>query len=317
MQSLPFLDAQEVHRFAGWDHVIPALATAHRQGRRMQGDQLRLAQEVGAGHPDILILAPAWDSGRALGVKLVTSFPRNPSRHGLPTVNALYVMFDPETGAPAALLDGEALIFRKTAADSALGADRLSRPDARKLLMLGAGALAPYVIDAICHIRPSINEILIWNRTPHKAEALAADCRARGLCAYPCTDPKAAQAGADIVMAATMAETPIVHGDLLRPGTHVGLIGSFTPQMREGDDRLLQRAHIYVDDFSALTKSGEFIAPLDQGIIRRADIWGDLYTLCNRDWSHPGRDSITLFKNGGAAHLDLLVAQAIMQARQG
>lgn len=313
MQSIPFLDADEVHRRARWDRIIPAFAEAHRGEASVQSGHLRMVQEVAGGQPDVLILAPAWDAGKALGVKLVTSFPRNLLHHGQTTVGSIYVLFDPGTGKPAALLDGEALIFRKTAADTALGAQLLARPDARRLLMMGAGALAPWLIDAVCHVRPTIDEILIWNRSEDKAEALAASCRARGFAARPCTDPEAGQRQADIVIAATMAQSPIVFGDLLPAGAHVGLVGSFTPQMREGDDTLLRRAHIYVDDFSALEKSGEFTGPLERGIIRRTDILGNLHALCSDDWRHPGPKDVTLFKNGGASHLDLIVAGAVVE----
>ncbi|MBC2885741.1 ornithine cyclodeaminase [Ochrobactrum sp. CM-21-5] len=312
MTAISFLDAAAVHRRAPWGTLINALETAHLRPRILTG-QLRLVQERLSRQPDVLILAPAWDDGQALGVKLVTSFPGN-SEHGLSTVGSVYVVFDQATGRPKMLLDGEALIFRKTAADTALGAQLLSRPNARRLLMLGAGALAPHVIAAIRHVRPSIEDIRIWNRTHEKAEALAADCRTRGFPASACNDADAAQAEADIVIAATMAEVPIVHGARLRPGTHVGLIGSFTPQMREGDDLLLQRAKIYVDDPSALEKSGEFTGPLARGVITRSDILGDLYDLCQNRCIMPEPDDITLFKNGGASHLDLITAVVVERA---
>ncbi|MDK3018810.1 ornithine cyclodeaminase family protein [Pseudodonghicola flavimaris] len=313
MTAIPFRDFDEVHARAPWGRLIDALEEAHRR-EKPQSDQLRLMQPRADGQPDFLILAPAWDRDRALGVKLVTSFPENPARHGLTSVGSLYILFDPATGKPTTLLDGEAMIFRKTAADSALGARLLSQPDARRLVMMGAGALAPYVIDAIRHVRPGIDDIRIWNRSGHKAEALAESCRSRGLPAQACTDPASAQAEADIVMSATMAEEPIIHGDLLRPGTHVGLIGSFTPQMREGDDALLRRAMLYVDDPSAVEKSGEFTGPIGRGVITPTDVLGDLFDLCQGRCALPGPDDISLFKNGGASHLDLITAGVVMAA---
>ncbi len=313
MTAIPFLDAAEVHRRAPWGVLIDALEAGHRRPRILTG-QLRLMQEHPDRQPDVLILAPAWEDGQALGVKLVTSFPGNPARHGLTTVGSVYVVFEPATGKPRMLLDGEALIHRKTAADTALGVRLLARPDARCLLMLGAGALAPHAIAAVRHVRPGIDDIRIWNRTPARAEALAAACRAQGLPALACTDPLAAQEVADIVIAATMSEAPIVHGARLRPGAHVGLIGSFTPRMREGDDALLRRARIYVDDPSALEKSGEFTGPLAGGVIARRDILGDLYDLCQGRCPMPAAQDVTLFKNGGASHLDLITAGVVGQA---
>jgi len=311
MSAIPFLDFDEVHRRLPWGRLIDALEEAHRREKMLVG-QLRLAQSREDGQPDMLILSPAWEKGRALGVKLVTSFPENLSRHGLTTVGSIYILFDSETGKPTTLLDGEAMIFRKTAADSALGARLLSHPDTRRMLMLGAGALAPYVIEAIHHVRPKIDEILIWNRTATKAVSLAAECRARGLPATSCDDLEAAQAGADIIISATMSESPIIRGELLRPGSHVGMIGSFTPQMREGDDTLLRRAMVYVDDPSAMDKSGEFTGPLSRGVITRAHVLGDLFDLCQSRCPLPGPQDISVFKNGGASHLDLITASAAM-----
>lgn len=313
MTTIPFLDAAAVHRRAPWDRLIDAMEAAHRRERMTTG-QLRLVQPYEGEQPDVLILSPAWDRERAMGVKLVTSFPRNQQRYATTTVGSVYVVFDPLRGKPILLLDGEAMIFRKTAADSALGVRLLARPDARRMLMLGAGALAPFVIEAVHHVRPAIDQIHIWNRTAAKAEALAADCRARGLPAVACLDADRAQAEADIVMSATMAEAPIIKGACLRPGTHVGMIGSFTPAMREGDDALLGRGRIYVDDFKILEESGEFTGPLERGVIARSDVLGDLYALCQGRCPLPGPTEISVFKNGGIAHLDLITAQVVASA---
>lgn len=309
MNRLRMVDAETVHRNAPWTGLVDALHAGHLGERPLAG-QDRLMQERDDGQPDYLILVPAWVRGQALGVKLVTSFPMNQPRHDLPTVDAVYILFDPETGKPRTILDGEALIFRKTAADTALAVRLLAPGDAGRLLMVGAGALAPYLIEAVCAVRPGIERIRVWNRTPHRAEALAARFADSG--AEVCRDLDADLGWADIVVAATMAIEPLIRGDALRPGAHVNLVGSFTPQMREGDDALLRRAAIHVDTREALDRSGEFTGPLARGVITAGEVRGDLFDLCSGRVPVPSPGEMTLFKNAGAGHLDLITATFVM-----
>lgn len=178
--------------------------------------------------------------------------------------------------------------------------------------MVGAGALAPYVIDAMLSVRPALKQIVVWNRTPERAQALAETLRAAGKPALACLDLDAELPKADIVIAATMASQPLIKGELVKRGAHIGLIGSFTPQMREGDDALLRRTAIFVDDYACLERSGEFIEPLRTGVIAREDVRGDLFALCRGDIAVTPGDTPTLFKNGGAGHLDLFLASHLL-----
>jgi ornithine cyclodeaminase len=305
------VDADTVHRLLDWPGAIEAMRRGHLKDKPTIA-RLALDQPHAGGHPDMMLAVPAWQAGEALGIKVVTSFPRNVEAYGLPTVDALYLVFDPLTGKARAVIDGEALILRKTASDTALGASFLAPPDAKRMLMVGAGALAPYVIAAMRAVRPSLNHVSIWNRTPERGRALAATIRETGIAAEACLDLDAELPRADIVISATMASEPLVKGDLVAPGAHVGLIGSFTPQMREGDDALLRRAAIFVDDYACLERSGEFIEPLRSGVISRDDIRGDLFALCRGEASAPADGRPTLFKNGGAGHLDLFLASHLL-----
>lgn len=304
------VDAETVHRLLDWPGALEAMRLGHLKPKPKIA-RLALDQPREGGQPDMLLAVPAWQAGEALGIKVVTSFPGNVETYGLPTVDALYLVFDPKTGKPQAVIDGEALIFRKTATDTALGAHFLAPPDARSLLMVGAGALAPYVVEAISSVRPSLERVVIWNRTPARAKTLAARLRQAGHRAEATGDLDAALPQADIVISATMAERPLVKGDLVAAGAHVGLIGSFTPQMREGDDALLRRSAMFVDDYACLERSGEFIGPLRDGVIAREDIRGDLFALCREEIRGPV-DRPTLFKNGGAGHLDLFLASHLL-----
>jgi ornithine cyclodeaminase len=305
------IDAATVHRLIDWPGAREAMRLGHLKPKPVIG-RLALEQPNDAGLPDMLLAVPAWQAGEALGIKVVTSFPRNVEAHGLPTIDALYLVFDPATGKPRAVIDGEALIFRKTATDTALGAHFLAPPQARRLLMIGAGALAPFIIGALRSVRPTLEHTTIWNRTPARAEALADQLRQAGHAATATGNLEAALPQADIVISATMAEDPLVRGELVAAGAHVGLIGSFTPRMREGDDALLRRAAVFVDDYSCLDRSGEFTGPLRDGVITRIDVLGDLFALCRGDVAHRPDGRPTLFKNGGAGHLDLFIASYLL-----
>jgi ornithine cyclodeaminase len=197
----------------------------------------------------------------------------------------------------------------KTAADSLLGARLLARPDARRLLVLGAGAVAGSLVEAYRAGFPGI-EVAIWNRTPDRARALAAEVGAMAV-----TDLPAAVSAADIVAAATMSSEPVLRGDWLRPGQHLDLIGAYKADMREADDACLTRARLFVDSFdTTLDHIGELKDPLERGVIARSDVLGDLHDLVAERTGRRGPEDITLFKNGGGAHLDLMTGRAILAA---
>jgi ornithine cyclodeaminase len=253
---------------------------------------------------------PAWD-GAGLGVKIVTVFPRNRVR-GLASVAALYVLMDGATGHPRALIDGEALTLRRTGAASALASTYLSRRDARALLVVGTGALAPTMAAAHCAVRP-IERVDVWGRSGDRAQALAERLRVQGLPARPVAHLDAALADADIVTCATTSTEPIVRGAQVRPGTHVDLVGAFTPAMRESDDALVQRASVFVDTYAgALMEAGDLVQPMAEGAFAREQVRAELADLCAG--RHPGRasdDEVTLFKSVGTALEDLCAARLV------
>ncbi len=215
----------------------------------------------GAGRETTLILMPAWNStvtqGGYLGVKLATVAPGNAAK-GLPTVIASYLLHDAATGQPLALLDGTMLTLRRTAAASALAADALARRDASRLLVVGTGALAPHLAEAHAAMRP-IRRIDVWGRDPAKARATAEALAAQGLPAEPAPDLEAACRAAEIITCATTSRVPLVRGDWLRPGTHLDLVGGFTPEMREADDDAMRRARVFIDGDAANHEAGDIV----------------------------------------------------------
>lgn len=263
------------------------------------------------------LLMPAWafgaDGRGRYGVKVINVAPANRAR-GLPALHGSYLLHDAATGVPLALLDGDELTARRTAAASALAAAWLARADAGHLLVVGAGRVAALLPLAYREVRP-LRRVTVWARRREAADALAAAWRAQGLPAEVANVAEAADAldaavgAADIVSCATLATEPVVHGRALQPGSHLDLIGSFTPQMREADDDAFRGASVWVDTDEALHKSGDLLGPLQRGVLRPEDVRGTLEGLARG--TAPGRRSAgerTVFKSVGTALEDLAAA---------
>jgi len=280
-----------------------------------------IESSLGAGEPGAgdLMLMPAWVKGTAragdmrgrrgyIGVKVQAVFPDNRAQ-GVPSITGVYVLMSGRTGEPLGLIDAPTLTQWRTAAASALAASYLARQDAERLLMVGAGHLAPYMIRAFAAIRPICN-VLVWNRTPEAAEKLARKLDRPDFKVGATTDLEGAVKGADIICTATASTQPLIRGDWLTPGTHLDCVGGYRPDMREVDDAVLARARIFVDTRpGALSEAGDIMVPLDAGVITVDDIAADLYELTRGE--RAGRryhDQITLFKSVGAALEDLAAA---------
>lgn len=309
--------AEEVHALLDYPGLIDALEQHHRRDVDAVHSTV-LEQPAGEGVAHFLAL-PAWQRGRAIGAKLVTVFPENEKNgSGLPSVQGVYVLFDGVDGRPLACIDGTVLTLRKTAADSGLGARFLAREDAGRMLMVGAGALGPHLIEAHRAARPSIAHVDIWNRTPARAEALADRLAGQGFEVRATADLESAAREADVICCATMATEPLISGDWLRPGAHLDLVGSYRPDMRECDDAAIHRASVFTDSpWSAVTDSGEIVSAMASGALTREGVRATLFELSRGE--RPGRESdgeITLFKNGGGGHLDLMTAQHLMSVAQ-
>ena len=287
--------------------LVPALERMFAQGCTVPP---RHVHQVG-GFTSLVM--PAWLEGRYYGVKTINIAPGNAAR-GLPGLHASYALYDGETGVPLAIIDGNELTARRTAAASALAAKWLARQDARHLLVVGAGRIArllPEAYRAVC----TLERVSVWARDGAKAAALAADLRAAGLPAQAAPDLQAACGAADIVSCATLATAPVVQGAWLQAGSHLDLIGSFTPAMREADDACFAGAAIYVDTQEALQKSGELLGPLARGVFRAEDVRGTLESLARGTaLGRTSPDTRTVFKSVGTALEDLAAAIAVHEA---
>jgi alanine dehydrogenase len=303
------IGSDDTHRLLDFPSLVAALRAMFRAGCAAPArHHHQIAPDPPGGPPGTLLLMPAWQAGGGLGVKIVTVFPDN-ARRSLPSVCGTYVLLDGATGMPRAVLDGAALTLRRTAAASALAADSLARPDAATHLMVGTGALAPHLIAAHAAVRP-VREVRIWGRDPAKAAALATRLAESGVNAAPAGDLEGAARRADIITCATLATAPLLRGDWLRPGTHVDLVGGFTPDMREADDTAIRRSRVYIDTEMAAQEAGDIVQPLRSGLLTRQQIAGDLFGLCRGERAgrrDPGE--ITLFKSVGSALEDLAAAE--------
>lgn len=297
------VSAEELDARLEWNGLLDAMEAGHRLPRARIAD---LHFPMGANG---LLNRAAWIEGMGSGLKTVSVYPDNERRlPALPTVQGVFVLFEDETGAVRAVIDGAALTRWKTAADSVLGARRLARRDAHTLLLVGAGTISRTLATAYRAVFPSIGRLLIWNRTFARARDLARQTGGEAI-----EDLAAAVGQADIVSCATISSTPVLRGAWLRPGTHVDLIGAFKPSMREADDEVLQRGRLFVDAReTTIDEIGELMIPIAERVISAADVLGDHYDLVAGCSGRTDREQITVFKNGGGAHLDLMTAHHAM-----
>ena len=306
-------DADAVHAALPWSTLIDALSQAHR-GAMPVSDVV--VQDDPAGSGNQFITLPGWVPGGPIAVKMVGVFPGNEKLSPpQPNVQGLVAMFDGSTGAPLLVADGAAMTARKTAGDSALGVSLLARDDAKVLLVVGAGALAPHFAAAHMAARPSLKRVLVWNRTMPKAEAVASGLRAKGVDARAVADIDAAVAQADVITCLTMSDRTLVRGALLKPGTHLDLVGAYMTSLRETDDEALARGRIFVDTRRGMENTGDLGPALASGLVSADTIAGDHFDLAQgRVEGRRSADEITIFKNVGGAHLDVFTAMALNNA---
>ena len=292
-----------------FDRLIPALRDLFVAGCEvpLRHTHSLPSPDNAGGTANTVLIMPAWQPGRFLGIKTVTIFPGNSAR-GLPGLFSTYILYDAQTGQPLAQMDGNEITSRRTAAASALAASYMAVPDARTLLVVGCGRVGSLIPAAYQAVLP-ITQVLLWDRTAAHAEALAHHLRAEGIHAIATPDLQAAAGQADVVSCATLATAPLVQGHWLRPHSHLDLIGSFTPLMREADDACFAGARLVVDTSEALQKSGELLGPMSRRVFTAESVAGTLADLCRG--TLPGRldtTGRTVFKSVGTALEDLAAA---------
>jgi ornithine cyclodeaminase len=309
------LDADTILDCMPFPLLVDELAALHREPIGLV-DEMLMESKDASGNVSHFFIRGGWQAEKAVGAKVITIFPRNNEAREWPSIQAVYILFEGVNGTPIACLDGTALTWIKTAADSALGSKLLARDNIESMLMIGAGRMAIHLVRAHCAVRPSLQRVGLWNRTMSKAKALADELAVLfpGIHFAPASDIETGAREADLICSATARKEPIIRGEWLRPGTHVDLIGAFTADMREADDECLRRGSLFVDArATTIHHIGELMIPLAS----EDDVLADLSDLCQLD--HPGRrseDEITIYKNGGGGHLDLMCARLLHKHRQ-
>ena len=310
------ISAAEIAEVLTFRELVETLRLAFRSPAKAPQRSHHTIERPNGEAASTLLIMPAWSDFASqgtsrrgyIGVKTVTVSPDNKPR-GLPSVVGTYLLMSGESGVPLALLDGPSLTLWRTAAASALASSYLSRTDAHRLLIVGAGALAPYLAHAHASVRP-LTDILIWNRDPARAARTARTLDRMAARVGVTDDLEGAARGADIVSCATLSEEPLILGEWLGPGQHLDLVGAFRPTMREVDSHAVEKARIFCDTRDgALTEGGDLAIPIAEGRFDPDDVAGDLFELTRGE--RAGRrfyDQITLFKSVGTALEDLATA---------
>ena len=291
---------QECDPILSWRGLTNAIQLGHELNKAEISDTFLYRRD------DTLLSRSAWIDGLGIAVKCATIFPGN-KNFKKPAINGAVNLFDDKTGQLSAVIDFHLVTKWKTAGDSILAAKLLARPNSRNILILGAGTVAYTLRQAYGNFFPDAH-FSVWNRTSGRAEKFAAT--------FPNTmavnDLEKAISNADIISAATMSSEPLINGKWLKPGQHIDLIGAYRPDMREADDITLKRSKIFVDSFeSTIDHIGELKIPIASAAIEREDVLSDFYNI--EAFHRSSDDEITLFKNGGGAHLDLMTAHFILQ----
>ncbi|MDG1865508.1 MAG: ornithine cyclodeaminase family protein [Woeseiaceae bacterium] len=305
---MQFIDAKTVAGNLPYKQLIKTLREAFKEDINSPG---RTHHKIDA--TNTLLLMPAWSKVRDIGIKIVSVFPEN-AQDNLSAVNANYFLLDGKNGSPKAILDGAELTLRRTACASALAADYLANDDANSLLMVGTGNLAPHLIEAHMQVR-EIKRVMIWGRDYQKSKLLAQKLSFKNVDIIAVERLFEGVSDADIISCATLSKSPLIKGAWLKPGQHLDLVGSFTPEMQEVDSEAVAIANVIVDTYAgALSESGELINAINNGVIDKEHILAELAEIVKSEkLGRNDKNEITLFKSVGASLEDLAAAELVLR----
>lgn len=318
MGKLRVLSAADVRQAVTMDEAVQAVREAYVQLSSGQA-VVPLRTPVPAGDTgNVTLFMPAYlSASRALGAKIVSVFPSNAGR-GLPTIHALVVVVDGETGRPLAIMDGTYLTALRTGAASGVATDLLARPDVHTAAIFGAGVQARTQLEAVCTVR-DIQRVWVYDPQPEAATAFAAEMSRRGGripgALRVAGTPAEAARQAGVICTATTASQPVFDDADVQPGTHINGIGSYTPAMQEVPAATVARARVIVDSRTAsLAEAGDLLIPLGQGLIGADSIAGEIGEVAaGRVAGRQADDEITFFKSVGVAVQDVAVAALVLR----
>ena len=309
---MPFITKDQLEKNLDYKSLIDSLKKAFQENFVVPKRHHHNFENPKEGIDSTLLLMPAWQTGKYLGVKVVTISPQN-GKYNLPAIHGIYTLFDSHKGIPLAQIDAATLTNKRTAATSALASSFLSKKNSETLLIVGTGKLAPELIHAHSIVRP-IKTVYVWGRNFEKAKAVVNLFTKQKFEIFPIKKIEDEIANADIISCATLSFEPLIFGKNLHAGQHIDLVGAYRPEMREADDEAISRSNVFVDTFDGAQESGDIFVPLKNGILEEKNICADLFQLCRNE--KPGRktdEEITLFKSVGHALEDLAAAKMIYE----
>ncbi len=309
-----FFGPEEVAAALPWAALISSIEDIFVADNAVAPERTVHPVEVPGRVDSALLLKPGWLVGDVIAVKVVTFFPEN-GELDMATINAGVLLFSAVNGTLLGACDGNVLTAMRTPAASAVAAKRLARAEAKTLLVVGTGALAPMTAKAHSAVR-DYDRIEVWGRSAEKAQlvvdSLLGATDLGGAEVVASGDLDASVTAADVITCVTGATSPLVKGALVKEGAHIDLIGSFTPTMRETDDETIRRSRVWVDTIADGSLAGDIAQPLASGILSLDDIQGDLAQLVAG--TCPTRNDeteITLFKSAGTALEDVAAAKLV------
>jgi ornithine cyclodeaminase/alanine dehydrogenase len=309
------LTREDVQALLTMEEAIQAMEDAFRQHALGKVTMPLRTSIAVPEHRGLDLVMPAYVAGEGggLGLKVVSVYSENPAKYNLPTILATVLLQDPRTGALLAIMDGTHLTAMRTGAAGGVAARYLSRPESRRVGLFGAGVQARTQLLALCHVRP-IEEAWVYDPLAESAARFAEEMGERlGLAIQVARDPRQAVEGMDIVVTATTSRTPVFDGAWVAPGTHITGVGSHTPDSRELDGTLIQRARVVVDERrAALSEAGDLILPLKEGLIREDHIAAELgEVVAGLQVGREAPEQVTVFKSVGLAFQDIAAATRV------
>ena len=312
MTDVPYFDADTVRRVLRMGACIDLMADT--QAAISRGEitpPLRSFVPVAGGKGGMGIMP--GDAPSAFGAKLVSLFAGNPAR-GLPMIQGCILLFDRETGAPAALVEGASVTAIRTAAASGAATRALAREGASVLALVGYGVQAETHLEAMRCVRP-VREVRVWGPSVEKAGRFAARHSSDDVALTAVETAREAVSGADLVCAVSAAGEPVIEGRWLAEGCHVNLVGSHSPSTREVDGETMGRARVFTEitDF-AMKEAGDILLAIQEGLFAEDDLAGEIGAVIDGVIEgRRGEDEITVYKSLGNVAQDLAAAHYIAE----
>jgi alanine dehydrogenase len=314
METL-ILTRKEIESLLQMEEIIEAVEKAFREkglGRVQMPPKTYIFYHGYGG--DLRCMPSYLEQLDVSAVKVVTVHPENPSKHGLPTVMAVIVLIEPETGFPLAVMDGTWITALRTGAAGTVAAKYLAKKDVRTIGLVGAGVQSKTQLQALLTFYRKLEEVKIYDVVEESKAKLADEFS--GSCGgvmrfTPVSSVKEAVAEADLIVTATPSRKPLIMADWVEEGTHFNCIGADAPGKEELDPKiLLKSSKIVVDDMAQAIHSGEVNVPISKGIFKEENIYGELGEIVAG--LKPGRTSlseITVFCSTGLAIQDAVTAK--------